>query len=185
LSNLFTDALLASMPGADVALHNASGGLRADLPAGPLTYGAVFEVMPFDNLVMSVSLTGQQLKHVFANHLQNTRRLIGFSGIRVRATCADGRLDLTMTRQSGRTIGDAEALTVVVSDYLAMGGDGMLTPVMPPAGFPVPPTAALARDAFADYLKGRGGHLSEDQLRDPANPRLMLPGALPVTCQAQ
>jgi 5'-nucleotidase len=40
LSNLFTDALLASMPGADVALHNASGGLRADLPAGPLTYSS-------------------------------------------------------------------------------------------------------------------------------------------------
>jgi len=184
LGNLFTDALLASVPGADVALHNASGGLRADLPAGPLNYGAVFEVMPFDNLVMSVPLTGLQLKQVFANHLQTTRRLIGFSGIRLRATCSDGRLDLTMTRHSGQTIGDAETLNVVVSDFLAMGGDGMLTPVIPPAGFPVPPTAPLARDVFADYLKRRGGHLSEEQFRDAANPRLMLPGPLPVTCKA-
>ena len=60
----------------------------------------------------------------------------------------------------------------------------MLTPVIPPAGFPVPPTAPLARDVFADYLKRRGGHLSEEQFRDAANPRLMLPGPLPVTCKA-
>ena len=61
----------------------------------------------------------------------------------------------------------------------------MLAPVMPPSGFPVPPGAPLARDVFAEYLHGRGGRLREDDVRDPANPRLVLPGALPVNCQAQ
>jgi 5'-nucleotidase len=185
LSNLFTDAVLAAVPGADVALHNASGGLRADLPAGPLTYGAVFEVMPFDNLVTSIRLSGGQLRKVFVNHLQNSRRQIGFSGIRVRVTCTRGALDVSMTRPSGRTIDDSEQLTVLVSDFLATGGDGILEPVMPSGGFPVPGGAPLARDAFADYLERRGGRLSEDQLSDAANPRLALPGGQPVTCRAE
>lgn len=185
LGNLFTDALLASVPGADVALHNASGGLRADLPAGPLTYGAVFEVMPFDNLVMPIRITGLQLRQVFTNHLQTTRRVLGFSGIRVRTTCSGSGLSLVMTRDSGRTIGDTETLTVVVSDFLATGGDGILKPVMPGSGFPVPPDAPLARDVFADYLKRRGGRLNEAQLHDAANPRLSVAGDLPINCQAQ
>src|SRR5690606_2268678 len=38
LGNLFTDLMRVAQPEADVALTNG-GGLRADLPAGPLTYG--------------------------------------------------------------------------------------------------------------------------------------------------
>ena len=55
-----TDALLAAVPGADIAINNSGGGLRADLPAGPLTYGSVFEVMPFDNLLVRLRLTGRR-----------------------------------------------------------------------------------------------------------------------------
>ena len=44
----FTDLMLAAQPRAQVALTNG-GGLRADIPAGPLTYGELFKAMPFDN----------------------------------------------------------------------------------------------------------------------------------------
>jgi hypothetical protein len=119
---------------------------------------------------------------VFVNLLQNSRRQIGFSGMRVRATCAGDALDVSMIRPSGRTIEDSEQLTVLVSDFLATGGDGILAPVMPSGGFAVSADAPLARDVFANYLERRGGRLSEEQLRDVANPRLALPGAQPVTC---
>jgi hypothetical protein len=46
------------MEGADVALLN-SGGLRADLPAGELEYGAVYEIIPFDNNVATITMTGR------------------------------------------------------------------------------------------------------------------------------
>jgi 2',3'-cyclic-nucleotide 2'-phosphodiesterase (5'-nucleotidase family) len=182
LGHLFTDALLAHVPGADVALHNSSGGLRADLPRGPLTYGSVYEVMPFDNLLVQIRLTGKQLRQVFATHLQKTRRIIGFSGIRVRAQCSGGSLDLVLTRPSGVPIRDDEPLTVVVSDFLATGGDGILAPVIPPGGFPIPGTAPLVRDVLAEYLKRLGGHLREEQLLDTANPRFSVRGGLPISC---
>jgi 2',3'-cyclic-nucleotide 2'-phosphodiesterase (5'-nucleotidase family) len=182
LGHLFTDALLASVPGADVALHNSSGGLRADLPQGALTYGSVFEVMPFDNQLVQVRLTGKQLRQVFATHLQKSRQIIGFSGIRVRAQCSGDSLDLVLTRPSGVPITDDEPLLVVGSDFLATGGDGILAPVIPPGGFPIPDTAPLVRDVLAEYLKRLGGHLREQQLLDTANPRLSVPGVLPISC---
>src|SRR5688572_15056579 len=70
LGNMFVDALRESMPGADVALNNVRGGLRADLPSGPLTYGAVFGMIPFDNRVATIRLTGAQLRLVLTEQLQ-------------------------------------------------------------------------------------------------------------------
>src|SRR6185369_8007387 len=73
LGNLFTDAFRASVKGADVAINNTDGGLRADLPAGPLTYGSLYEVFPFDNRIVTLTLTGRQLRTVVAAHLQRSR----------------------------------------------------------------------------------------------------------------
>jgi 5'-nucleotidase len=184
LGNLFTDALRESFAGADVALHNTTGGLRADLPAGPLVYGSVFEVMPFDNKVVPLHLTGAQLRLVFTRQLRESRRMFGVSGIQVRAQCSAGALDVAMIRPSGAPIGDDERLVVVASDFLAMGGDDILTPVTPANGFPVPDNAPLARDVLAEHLRRHGGQLREEQLVDAQNPRVVYPGPLPVKCDA-
>jgi 5'-nucleotidase len=151
------------VPGADVSLNNSGGGLRADLPAGPLKYEGVYEVMPFDNLMVRVRLTGRQIKQVFGSYVTRNR-VLGFSGVRVRADCSGGTAQVTVTRLSGAPIRDEESLLVVVTDFVATGGDGILTPVMPEGGFPVDPSAPLARDVFADYLKQAKGPLSEAPL---------------------
>jgi len=52
IADLVADGTLASTPGADVALNNG-GSLRIDLPAGPLTYGSIYELYPFDNRIIS------------------------------------------------------------------------------------------------------------------------------------
>ena len=57
LGNLFADAFRDAMPGADVALNsNSRGGLRADLPAGALTFGRLYEAFPFDNRLVTLTL---------------------------------------------------------------------------------------------------------------------------------
>ncbi len=185
LGHLVTDALLASVPGADLALNNSSGGLRADLPAGQLTYGRIYEVMPFDNVVVTVRLTGRQLREVFGAHLQKTRRIIGFSGIRVQARCSNSSLDVALIRPSGIPVEDGDPLLVVVSDFLATGGDGILDPVLPAEGFPVDPAAPLVRDVLVEYLKELRGPLSEEQLLEADSPRLSVPGPPPISCSAR
>ncbi len=182
LGNLYTDAMRASVPGADVALHNTTGGLRADLPPGPAVYGSIYEVMPFDNKVVTVTLTGAELRTVFANQLQKNRRVFSVSGVRIEAGCAGGGIKVTIVRPSGAPVADDEQLRVVVNDFLAMGGDDILTPVIPPGGLAISDTGRLARDVLADYLTAAGGRLREEQLVDHVRPRLIHPGPRPVTC---
>lgn len=178
LGNLVTDALLAAVPGADIAVNNSRGGLRADLPAGALTYGHVFEVMPFDNVLVTLRLTGRQLRQVFSASVAQGRRGLGFSGIRVEARCEAGALAVTMTRPSGASIGDDDAVVLVTSNFLATGGDGILGPIMPAGGFPVDGGAPLVRDILIAHLQRPGTPLDEARHLD-ATPRLAVPASLP------
>jgi 2',3'-cyclic-nucleotide 2'-phosphodiesterase (5'-nucleotidase family) len=182
LGNLFLEALRESVPGADVGLYNVRGGLRADLPAGPLTYGGVFSVIPFDNRVATLHLTGAELARVVAAQLQATPTRLGIDGIRVKAACTNGTLAVALERPSGARIADDERLVVITTDFLAFGGNDILTPVMPTGGFAVPAEAPIARDLIADWFRRRGGRLRAEQLVDPARPRWTYPGPLPVRC---
>ena len=63
LGNLFADAL-REQTGADVAINNnVRGGLRTDLPEGALTFGRLYDVFPFDNRLLTVTLSGADLAH--------------------------------------------------------------------------------------------------------------------------
>ena len=48
IARLFTDAILEEVD-ADISIHNTSGGIRADLQPGPLTFGDIYQISPFDN----------------------------------------------------------------------------------------------------------------------------------------
>jgi 2',3'-cyclic-nucleotide 2'-phosphodiesterase (5'-nucleotidase family) len=182
LGNLFTDAYRAAVPGADVSINNTSGGLRADLPPGPLTYGSVFEVMPFDNRLVVFHLTGAELRTVLATQIARVPALVGVSGLQLRVTCERGVVNVGMLRPNGMPVTDTERLRIATTDFLATGGDNIFAPVTPKDGFTIEQDIGLVRDVVVDSLRKRGGTLREDQLVDPANPRWVLPGRAPVTC---
>ena len=50
----------AFVAGADIGVVNG-GGIRADLPAGDITYQNLFEVHPFGNTLCMVEATGQEI----------------------------------------------------------------------------------------------------------------------------
>jgi 5'-nucleotidase len=182
LGNLFTDAMLTAVPGADVAVNNTRGGLRADLPAGPLTYGRLYEVFPFEDRLATIGLTGSQLAQVFRAELSQSRDVPGIAGLRVLARCAGGKMTVTIQRSSGRPVTATERLTIVTTDFLATGGDGIFSPVMPADGFPEVRDLPAAREVVADWFRRRGGSLREGQLIDAVAPRWQYPGRLPVRC---
>lgn len=57
--DLVADAYI-SISGADVAITNG-GGIRSELPAGDLTYGDIVGMLPYDNYLYIVELTGAEL----------------------------------------------------------------------------------------------------------------------------
>src|SRR3954469_3850610 len=62
LGDLIADAQ-AHETGAQIGLMNP-GGIRANIAAGTVTFGALFSVQPFDNGLVKMTLTGAQLKAI-------------------------------------------------------------------------------------------------------------------------
>ena len=180
LGNLLTDALRESVPGADVALVNG-GGIRAELPAGDLSYGRLFEASPFENRLVTVVLTGEQLTRVVTHDLTRPEALItSLSGVRVAAQCDAGMLRVRLTRASGAPVQDTERLRVIATDFLAAGGDGILPPAGPPVA--VEEIDLLMRDAAAAWLERHGGRLNASTFLPADAPRWNYPGERPVRC---
>ena len=181
LGNLFTDAVRQSMD-ADIAIHNVYGGIRAELPKGEVTYGSLFSVFPFDNRIAIVELSGLELRKIIAHQALNEYRRAGFSGMRVFVSCDNGQMSIRMIKSDGSAIGDADTLRVVTNDFLLLGGDDIMTPVIPEGGFDIPNGKPLVRDILVDWFKRRGGTLSADEFRDPENLRWNLPDPMPEAC---
>ena len=181
IGNLFTEVML-DVVGGDVLIHNVVGGIRADLPQGDLLYGSVYEMYPFDNLVVQLDLSGAELRRVLRHQVFNTDRRAGIAGIRAFAACDDGILNLTMIRPDGSEIADHETLAVMTTDFLAMGGDDIFTPVIPEDGFPIAGNTQLVREAIASWMRRRGGTLSADNFSDADNPKWNIPESVMMEC---
>ena len=124
LDNLLADALLAQAAkqygkAIDVS-HLNYGGIRNGLPAGAVTVGNIFEVMPFDNQLVVLTMTGTQLME-FLNHFAAHDNALVVGGVRVRV---HDKTITTATLTNGRTIAPDQNYTVAMSDYVANGGGG-------------------------------------------------------------
>ncbi len=183
LGNLFADALLAAVPGADLAIGMGGrrAGLRAGLPAGALTRGPLYDVFAFDNRIVELTMTGAQVQRALAGELtrelaRSRRGIPSVSGIRVRVACAGVRRQLEIVRPSGMTIGPDETLVVATTDFYAARAarDSIVAP--PKAALA---SAPLVRETVASWLTARGGRLNAADFVTPPRWELPEPGATP------
>lgn len=182
LGNLLADLTREAVPRADAAVLNA-GGLRAHLRGGPLDYGALFEVMPFDNRLAQVTLTAEEFTRVLARHLtRKAHGIVSLSGLSLAARCEGKELRVVLRRANGRRVRPDERLRVATSDYLATGGDGLFTPEVLRAAEVESDLGTILRDAMAERLRARR-EIDPRGVYDPAHPRLNLPGPRPVRCE--
>jgi len=181
LTNLVADRMLAASPGADVALMN-SGGVRADLPEGAIDYGHLYSTLPFDNRLVTVRMRGAALRTVLRNNVRNDDGALGIAGARVAVTCSGSSMELQVTRDDGRAVGDDELLTVVTNDYLA--GAALSRHLAEPLTDDAIAAAPVMRDAVGAALRAVGPLRGDDpRWYDPARPRVALPHARPVRCR--
>lgn len=183
LGNLFADLMREALPGADAAFGNA-GSVRDVLPEGELTYGRLHHVMPFDNQLARLHVTGAQLTRLIrANLVQGEHGLLSVSGIGVRARCEGGALDVTLVHRDGTAVRDDEALTVATNDFLALGGDGLTAASgLPDSSIEIDPGKPALEALIDGMVKRRTLRPDDPSLYDPAHPRVVLPGPLPLRC---
>jgi 5'-nucleotidase len=162
LGSALADAL-REMEKADVALMN-SGGLRSDVPAGELTFGNVYEVLPFDNTIATLTLTGEELQRLLLSAYGAKKGVFQQSGLQITLSrCPTQNRLRAVTLANGKPIQPTAVYRVVTSDFLVRGGDG-LGPVMTsvakdkidlgerrPEGL---------REALVSFWKKKGGELT-------------------------
>ncbi len=138
LGDVIADAQLeASAPqaagGAVVAMTNP-GGIRTDLNynqisgtelPGQVTYGEAFAVQPFSNLLVTMSLTGAQLKAVLEQQVNPGKMLqISASLTYTWNNSAAAGSRVTDLKINGAAVDPAASYRVTVNNFLAGGGDG-------------------------------------------------------------
>lgn len=128
---------------ADIVLLN-NGGMRTSLPKGEITKGKIFEIMPFDNEIVLVTISGSQMKALLNFAAQST----GLPVAGMKMGIKDGKPGTVLI--NGQAFDENKNYVVVTSDYLANGGDNMKF-FSAPVQFQS--TGVLMRNAMIDYVQ--------------------------------
>jgi len=121
--NLVCDSFLEAT-GAQLAFTN-KGGLRTKLQAGPLTPRMLYELLPFENSLISMDMTGAQLRQLLNTAIAGRRRPLEIGGGTYHYSTVNKKRVLGKITVGGVTLEDGETYRVVTSSFLARGGDGL------------------------------------------------------------
>ncbi len=192
LGNLVTDAVKDATQ-ADVVLLNG-GGIRAPLEQGSITFGNVFRVLPFDNALVTMKVTGRELMTILRVAESGSRGFSPVAGLTIKLIArdhdapsddlnGDRRIDpwetnriLSVKLADGSPIQPDRMYTLATIDFLATGGDDVGWALQRIPLSRIHFTSVLLRDAAVAYIKKVAAHgpinTLENPTLDPARPRL-------------
>ncbi len=175
LGNMAADAMLFALASsgaepADIAITN-NGGLRVSLNEGPITVGQVFELMPFENMLVVLEMPADsvtELAHELARAGGEPVAGISFAIRKIGDNSAGdnpGRDNPGKDNPGGDDVQASDILVdgapidpgrtyrVATSDYLANGGGDMPTLW---SNYPRETPDLKLRDAFIAYIEATG-----------------------------
>jgi len=178
LANLVADAMRSGSGGglkAQFAFQN-SGGLRiTEIPAGPITFGQIFDLIPFDNQQVMVTLPANQVRNALEGVLHAGKGPLRVSGLRytidwdkfqakdlkdappgaIVTQVIDDNTGSVLCETRSCSQAECQSVcaqgtyTVAVTDFLANGGDGLYMMKEAPRQI----ASVLARDIVVAYVK--------------------------------
>jgi 2',3'-cyclic-nucleotide 2'-phosphodiesterase (5'-nucleotidase family) len=148
LGDVIADAMRESAK-AEIAIQN-SGAIRADIPAGGITLEQVATVLPFDDMLVAMDLSGAALRGLLEKSIDRHKGILQVSGLEVRLEAtAPGEIRVKEVRVNGAPLDASRMYRVVTNDFLVAGGDRL-------GGFRNGRNVTygeMVRDAFVAYLK--------------------------------
>jgi 5'-nucleotidase len=169
LGNLFADALRSAAK-TDFAIMNA-GGIRADIEAGPITYGEIFRASPFDNTIVTIRASGKQIRNILRVAESGIRGFPPVSGMALKLIHPDvdapsndlnddGKTDpweinrlVEVRLPGGELLDDRKEYTLATIDFLVLGGDDWAWPISQINPQSIQYTGILTREALASYIR--------------------------------
>jgi 2',3'-cyclic-nucleotide 2'-phosphodiesterase (5'-nucleotidase family) len=95
------------------------GGIRTFLPEGEITVGKIFELMPFENELVFLELSGAQVQEFLNIIAEKGGDSVG--GVRFKIS-EDKAKNVEI---AGKPLNEKEHYWLVTNDYVAAGGDGL------------------------------------------------------------
>ena len=124
LGNLIADAQRAAMK-TDFVFMNP-GGIRANIEQGEVTWGELYNVQPFGNQLVKMTMTGGQIRKLLNQQWQsNQTRMLQISGLTYTwdASKPIGEKVVDIYLPDGTKLDPNSEYTVTVNSFLADGGD--------------------------------------------------------------
>ncbi len=140
VGDLVADAL-REVTGTQITLNDA-GAVSIGIPKGPITERTVSEVLPVDNSVITMKLTGAQIKQILGWRLMNV------SGLRVKFDSRKpaGKHLVSATLADGKALNDSDLYTVATTDGFKEYGQGI----------DVHDTGLLLGEAVTEHIRSVG-----------------------------
>ncbi|GAB4282011.1 MAG: bifunctional metallophosphatase/5'-nucleotidase [Candidatus Rifleibacteriota bacterium] len=150
LGNLVADCILDTV-NAEIALING-GGIRSSIATGTITIGDCLNVLPFDNYLIKMEMSGATLIKIFDQVREAMIKETGFGGFLQVSRGLEVRYYKNMVQVTfnGIPVEPDHTYTIATNDFLSGGGNG-LTAFM--EAFQAESTGVLAADAFIKYIK--------------------------------
>jgi 2',3'-cyclic-nucleotide 2'-phosphodiesterase/3'-nucleotidase len=121
----WTCEIMKDKVGVQIAMTNG-GGLRVPIPAGDITAGILYEVMPFDNTLYTMKLSGADVKANIEHGIMNEDiGWVQIAGVKVTydPKAEAGNRITSMSLEDGTPVEMDKYYTVVTNDFMATGGD--------------------------------------------------------------
>jgi 2',3'-cyclic-nucleotide 2'-phosphodiesterase (5'-nucleotidase family) len=127
LGDLITD-IIRQASGAEVAIVNG-GGIRTSIKKGEIRVRDVYSVLPFDNYIVAIKLSGREIKEALEHGVSATEgdegRFPQVSGLAFTySPTAPVGSRVKEVVISGRPLDPDKQYSVATNDFLAAGGDG-------------------------------------------------------------
>lgn len=137
--NLVAIAFLEQTPTAHASIQNG-GGCRTDIASGNFTFEDAYLLLPFSNTLVTLEMTGEQIKTVLEQALENA--LVGGStgaypyaaGLRydvdanepMGSRIGDIEINVRLAEETWSSIDSGASYTIVTNSFISEGRDGYL-----------------------------------------------------------
>jgi 5'-nucleotidase len=124
LGDFIADAQRKAM-NTDFAFMNP-GGIRADIDPGDITWGEVYTVQPFNNELVKMTMTGQQIRDLLNQQWGTRTAILQISGLTYTwdPNKPVGNRIVSVKLSDGTELDSAKSYTVTANIFLSGGGDG-------------------------------------------------------------
>ena len=124
MGNFFTYAM-KDIVNADIAVSN-SGGIRASLETGEVTYRDILTVHPFGNTIVTLSVTGSELLAYLTEAISQppSGAFAQISGVEIVALEDGEEIKIKTLLVNEKPVKENQKYKLAINNFIGMGGDG-------------------------------------------------------------